>query len=168
MSEREPQAHGTAQAEPGVYFALPRLCAHWRGRSARRSERNWLEANIAGTLVHLVVYASAFQLLLARQSLWRQVLLCLPLALLVWVFWLLLLYANSLVIRSLRAVRLMRHLPDRRAQTALICILTAVFAVRLLTTGAWGIGAVWLAVFALNLLAAALLAISQTDVAAAE
>lgn len=148
---------------PEFYFALPRLLAKWRGQSAARTEKNWLETNIAGTLSHLVVYVFAFQLLLAESAPWNQLLLCIPLALLVWIFWLLVFYFNSWLIELLRTCGLMRRLSDSRAQSVIIGLMTTAFAVYLLFAGpcAAMLGIIWLAAVSLNLVAAAVLALSD-------
>ncbi len=147
------------------YFALSRFLASPREHKQTRSEKNWLEANAVGTLNHLVVYAFAFALLLKNLPGWKQVLLLLPLGVIVLVFWLLLLYVNSWLIKLLRPAGLLRALPDNRAQTLLISIVTTAMAGELLFAGGWlrFVGAIWLAAVALNLLAAALLAFSHVD-----
>lgn len=140
------------KTEPlGFYFALPRLFL--RGP---RSERNWLEANLVGGFIHLLVYLGAFRILLLRATPLRQILLCLPLAFLVWVFWLLTIYLNSLLIRLLRAAGLMREMPDRYAQSLLVGIITTFFAWALIGAGSWlrALGILWMTLIALNLLAA--------------
>lgn len=147
------------------YFALPRLLARSRANQHMRSEKNSLEANVVGTLNHLLVYAFAFALLLKDLPGWQQVLLLLPLAVLVLIFWLLLLYVNSWIIKLLRAAGLMRALPNNRAQTLLISIVTTAMAGKLLFSEGWPrcVGLLWLAAVGLNLLAATLLAFRHGD-----
>lgn len=144
----------------GFYFALPRLCC---GLSAR-TERNWPEAMAAGALVYLVGYFFAHQFFLGNATGARQVFWALPLAFLVWVGWLLVLYFNSLAIRFLRALGFLRTMPDRHAQSLLIGILITFCSWRLLAGGTWRewIGILWMAALALNLLAALLLR-ARTD-----
>jgi hypothetical protein len=150
-----------AHRTPRFYFALPRLLWWLVGGDARRSEKNGLEANAVGSLLHLVVYAFAFQVLLANRTLSAQLLLLLPLAFLVWLFWLNLIYANSRIIKLLRACGLMRDLPQSRAQGILIGIITTLFALHLLEARGWlaPLGAVWIGAVTLNLIAAVLLAL---------
>ncbi|MDQ6861772.1 MAG: hypothetical protein M3032_11535 [Verrucomicrobiota bacterium] len=147
------------------YFALPRLVAWRRGRNAHRSERNGLEANAVGAVVHLTVYAFAFELCLTSLSAWKQLLWAVPLAFLVWIAWLNVMFVNSLVIRCFRATGLMRALPQGRAQSILIGAETTLCALRLIRGSGWTalLGFIWIAAVAFNLLAAALLAVSRAE-----
>jgi len=144
------------------YFALPRLMAQWFGRNATHSDKNGAEANVVGTLNHMVVYVAAFELLLGGLSLWTQLLLLVPLAILVWLFWLVLFYVNALLIKLLRGAGLMRRLPDNRAQNILVGTITTALAIYLLGAGSWTgvLGFIWIAAVTLNLAAAALLSAS--------
>ena len=148
---------------PRFYFALPRLLWSLLGGDARRTENNGMEANTVGTLTHLCVYAFAFELCLASHPLWQQLLFALPLTLLVWLFWINLVYANSWVIKLLRACGLLHDLPQGRAQSILIGLTTTALAFRLLEADGWTrvVGAIWIAAVALNLFAAAVLALIQ-------
>ncbi len=154
-----------ASSSPRFYFALPRLIGSWFGGDARRSEKNGVESNAVGSLLHLVVYAFAFELCLTSRSVWHQILFALPVAIIVWLFWLNLLYANSWVITGLRACGLIRDLPQIRAQGVLIGTVTTLFAVRLLEARGWThlVGAIWIATVILNLAAAVILAATNAD-----
>src|SRR5215210_4828352 len=110
-------------------FALPRLLAAPAGTKRLRSEKNGAEARLAGGFNHLVIFAAIFHLLTARVSLSAALLLLVPIAVLVWIFWLLLLYVNSWIIYFIRKAGLAQSLPDNRAQTALITGLTCGMAV---------------------------------------
>src|SRR5215211_5767066 len=146
-------------------FSLPRLLAAPPGRKHFSSERNGTEARLAGGFNHLVVFSCIFQLLTARVSLTTALLLLLPIAVLVWIFWLILLYVNSWIIYFIRKAGLAQSLPDNRAQTALITGLTCGMAAYLFFTPAWlrWLGTAWLLLVSLNLLAAALLALLPHD-----
>ena len=150
---------------PDCYFALPRLIARARGRNAARTETNWLEANVVGTVVVLISYLVTARLLLSGFPGWKQVALALPTLLVMWLGWLLLFYFNALIIRLLRTVGLMRDLPDARAQTLLIALITSGFAYDLLRSGSWirVVGALWLLGVALNLPAAVILALTSRN-----
>ena len=141
------------------YFALPRLLACPPGDRQTRSEKNWLEANVVGTLNHLVVYAFAFALLLAGRPTAQQCWLLLPLAFVVLVFWLLFFYVNACFIRLLRLAGGLRDLPNNRAQTLLIAIFTSAMAAQLLFADGWprAVGVLWLSAVVMNLSAAAVL-----------
>ena len=145
------------------YFPFPRLLAKWSGRETVRSERNWLEAISVGILVHLVAYAFAFERFLLSSTLTWQLLLFIPLAFLVWVFWMIVLYLNSLLIKLLRAGGLLGMMPDRGAQGLIICTMNTGFAWQLVRAESWPrvVGLLWMAAVALNLLAALLLAVTH-------
>jgi hypothetical protein len=147
--------------EPAFYFALPRLCWWWNGGSAARTEANWLETNAVGLLVHGTVSLFAFQLLLAGLPTLAQLLLLVPLAFLLCVFWSVFFYLNALLIRA----GMLGSLPRLRAQSLLIGILTSCLAIALVRSGTWTkwVGLVWLSAVALNVAAAALLALQSRD-----
>jgi hypothetical protein len=153
------------KTEPAFYFCLPRLLARWRGGNAARTEMNWLEANIVGGAVHLIVYLFFARLFIGDLEFWQQLLLLAPLVVLVWVWWLLFLYVNSLILKFLRSVGLMRQLADNRAQSILICVTTTVFAIALVASDSWlrAIGVAWIAAVFLNQAAALLLGVSDRD-----
>jgi hypothetical protein len=143
----------------GNYFALPRFIEKLRGRSGVRSEGNWLEAYLAGSVVYLISYLFAANLLLTHLSL-VQAAIALPLLLFgIWIFWLIVLYAHSLIVKACWACGLCTDLSRNRMQSVLMGILTTAFAAQLITTGSWlrWIGAVWMIAVALNLTAALLL-----------
>jgi len=145
------------------YFALPRLIASQFGWSAARQETNWLEANIVGGVEHLIWYAFTADLLLRHLPLWAQIFLLVPLAFAVWICWLIALYVNSLLIRLLRLFRPIRDLSNARVQSVLLGIVTTVFASCLVTRDSWlaPVGLLWVAAVALNLLAAAILIVTE-------
>lgn len=147
-------------SEPGYYFALLRLLARACGRDDARTETNWLEANVAGGLIHGIAYLFVAQLCLRGLERWQQVLLLLPLAALVWAAWLLVFYCNHLLVRLLRALGIMRHLPDDRAQGFLVATMTTGLAVALLRAGGFLAiaGALWMIALVLNLAAGGVLA----------
>ena len=148
---------------PGFNFALPRLMARLLGKNAHRTETNWLEANIVGTLQHLIVYLFACQWLLAGLGAWQKLLLALPLALLVWGFWVILFYVNFRIIMALHYLRIWRERPNNRAQSVLLGLITTLLAVLLVRNGACTavLGYAWLAAVCSNLAAAALLSLSH-------
>ena len=149
----------------GYYFALPRLMARLRGTPAVRSEQNWLEAMVAGALVHVIIFLFAAHLLLSGRAAWQQLLLLVPVALLVLVFWSVLMYANALVITLARTAGFLRDRADRHLQSVLIGIATTFAAWQLISAGSWMrlLGLTWIAVVALNLAAAAVLALMHAE-----
>ena len=149
--------------EPRFYFALPRLVASQLGWNAARTERNWLEANLVGGLENLIWYAFAIHKFLHGLPLWEKIALLLPLAFVVWVFWLLVLYLNSVFIRVLLVFGLFGNLPSARIQSVLLGIVTTVFAFYLSVNALWLglLGIAWVAAVSLNLLAAAVLVVTD-------
>jgi hypothetical protein len=146
---------------PRFYFALPRLLARFRGGSSERAETNGAEAWIASIVTYLVNYLFFAQFIPATLGLWSRVLSFVLLAFLVWLFWLLALHVNSLVIKLLQACGLFRTIPVRRAQSILVAGTASAMAFQILQGGGWSaeIAAIWIVAVAMNLAAAAILAL---------
>jgi hypothetical protein len=83
------------------------------------------------------------------------------LAFLVWLFWLLALYLNSLVIKLLQAGGLFQSIPVRRAQSILVAGAASAMSLQLVQVDGWSaeIAAIWIVAVAMNLAAAAILAL---------
>jgi hypothetical protein len=146
------------------YFSLPRLVAKVCGGNARRAETNAMEAWAGGLIFYLISYVFfAARFIPPGLAHWQTVLLLVALAFFVWLFWLLLLYINSIIIKLLQPCGLFRTLPSRRAQSILLGISTTAMACALLTRGSWirGIGLFWLLAVAVNLASAFVLALSN-------
>ena len=155
-----------AKRSAQFYFSLPRLIAKLTGGDARRAETNATEAWTAGLLFYLVSYVFfAAQFIPDRLALWQTAALLIAWAFFVWLFWLLLLYINSLIIKLLHLCGLSRKLPSRRAQSILLGISTTAMACALLIRGSWmrGIGLFWLAAVAANLASALVLALNNEE-----
>jgi hypothetical protein len=148
---------------PRFYFALPRLLAHWRGGDARRAERNGVEACAANLGIFAISYLYFARFVPADAGWWLSGLMLVALAFLVSLFWLLMLYLNSLILKLLHGLGLLRSLPVRRGQGVLIVTTTALMAAALVQTNSFAgeIGALWLTATAMNLIAAAILALSN-------
>ena len=145
---------------PQFYFALPRLIATMRGADGRRAENNGTEAWVGSVAIYLINYLFFAQFIPADLKLWQTALLLVALALLVWFFWLLVLYLNSLIIKLLLPVGLFRSIPIRRAQSILLGTWATAMAFDLLDRGSWigEVASIWLVAVAMNLAAAAVLA----------
>jgi hypothetical protein len=145
---------------PRFYFSLLRLMAMLRGGDATRSENNGAEAWVAGIATYLVSYLFFAQFVPADLRFWQTSLLLAGLAFLVWLFWLLALYLNSLIIGFLRLSGFFRGIPARRAQSILLATTATGMSVQLLQRGGWPteIAAIWLIAVAMNLAATAVLA----------
>jgi hypothetical protein len=151
--------------EPRFYFALPRLLSRLRGGKADRAETNAVEAWVGGVGSYAVSYLY-FAGYLSWVGNWcLRGLLLIVLAFLVWLFWLLVLYLNSLILKLLHGVGLFRTLPMRRGQSVLLNITAAAMAVALVQRGPFvsEIGAIWLTATAMNLAAAAILAFNNGE-----
>lgn len=151
--------------EPRFYFALPRLLSKMRGGSARRAETNATEAWLVGAGIYGISYLYFAGYLSAISSWWLFGLLLVVLAFGVWLFWLLMFYLNSLILKLLHGVGLFRTIPMRRGQSVLLGTVGTAMAAALLQRGAFvsEIGAIWLTATAMNLVAAATLAFSDGE-----
>ena len=146
--------------QPQFYFALPRLIAMMRGASATRAENNGTEAWVGSVAIYLINYLFFAQFIPADLRLWERALLLAGLLFLVWFFWLVVLYFNSLIIKWLRPAGLFRSIPTRRAQSILLGTWATAMAFNLLDPGSWigEVASIWLVAVAMNLAAAAVLA----------
>ena len=150
-------------ASPRFYFALPRLLAKWRGGDATRAEKNSVEAAAAHLAIYAISYIYFARFIPDGTSWWLGGLMFVALAFLVWLFWLLVLYLNSLILKLLNGLGLLRSLPVRRGQGVLIVTITVAMAVALVQSGSFAgeIGTLWLIATAMNLIAAGILALSN-------
>jgi apolipoprotein N-acyltransferase len=146
---------------PRFYFSLPRLIALCRGGDPLRSENNATEARVAGLAVYLISFLFFAQFVPANLKTWQSAWAFVGLAFFVCLFWLLVLYLNSLIIGVLRLGGIFRGIPVRRAQSILAGFSTTAMACSLLQRGSWTgeIAAIWLTAVTLNLVAAIVLAL---------
>jgi hypothetical protein len=147
------------------YFALPRLIYKLVGGVSERSENNSVEAYLGGIAIFAITYALLVDLLLRQLTGWQALLGCIALAIGVWIFWVIVLYLNSLAIQALRACGLFRKTANRHAQNILVGIVVTLFAGELSRHDSsirW-IGIVWLAFLIMNLAAASLLALISPE-----
>ncbi len=104
-----PRAMSTLEESdwPGFGLSLPRMFLWLRGKEPRRAERSALEAYAIGTFMYLLCYLSAAQFILPRID---SAALRLPglilLVVMIWLFWLLVLYVNSILILLFRRIGL--------------------------------------------------------------
>jgi len=146
------------------YFSLPRVIAMLRGGDATRAENNGFEAWLVGLTIYSIHYFF-FAMLFIPSSLepWLTALLLVALTFWIWLFWLLVLYINSVIIKVLHVCGLFRTIPTRRAQSILWGISTTAMACVLLksTPALRELGAIWLVAVAMNLASAVVLAFSD-------
>jgi hypothetical protein len=146
------------------YFSLFRAIALLRGGDTRRAESNGFEGWLVGLMIYSIHYLF-FATLFVPSHLepWRTALVLIVLAFWIWLFWLLLLYINSVIIKLLRTCGLFRKLPIRRAQSVLWGISTTAMACALLqrSPALREVGAIWLVAVTMNLVAALILTFSD-------
>ncbi len=146
------------------YFSLLRLITLLRGGDPGRTESNGLEVLVIGLTIYLIHYFFfATQIIPSNLESWLTALLLVALAFWIWLFWLLLLYINSVIIKLLRMGGLFRAIPTRRAQSILWGISTTAMACTLLESSPSlrEFAAIWLVMVAMNLASAAVLAFSD-------
>ena len=152
-------------SSPRFYFALPRLLARFRGGDATRAEKNGSEAWAASLAVYTISYLYFADFVPDTLSWCMRASLFVALAFLVWLFWLLSLYLNSLILKVVHSLGLFRSLPMRRGQGVLVATAATAMAVGLALRNSFvsEVGAIWLIVTALNLMAALILAFNNGD-----
>ena len=155
----------TELQSPRFYFALPRLLAKLRGGDARRAEKNSAEAWAAHVAIYAISYLYFLRFVPEALSWWARGSMFLALAFLVWLFWLLLLYLNSLILKLRHSIGFFRSLPMRRGQGVLIATTVTAMALALMQRDSFAaeIGAIWLTATAMNLVAAAILALGNGE-----
>ena len=146
------------------YFSLFRAIALLRGGDTRRAESNAFEGWLVGLMIYSIHYLF-FATLFVSSHLepWLTALLLVALTFWIWLFWLLLLYLNSVIIKFLSICGFFRTLPIRRAQSILWGTSTTAMACVLLKSNPAlrEVGAIWLVAVAMNLVAALILTFSD-------
>lgn len=134
------------------YFAVARLWQVLRGVDAQRGEGTAVEAHAASLLYFALHYIWLFDLL--RPRLLGAFLLLFG----TWVYWLVILYANSLVVRLCRRARGFSQLKNADAQHLLFTCETIAYAVCLIMRTRFAVfGWAWITLVAFNVLAAFIL-----------
>ena len=130
-----------------------------RGGTDKVSESNAAEAYLGSIGIFIITFVFGLQLFAERFSGWSVIAFDLVLVFAVWIFWLIVFYINSLIVKLLRACGLFRETPNRRAQDIFIAIVLAAMAYRLSILHGWLGWIGWLCLCALgaNFLAAILL-----------
>jgi hypothetical protein len=141
------------------YFALPRLLNRMRGATDEVSESNAAEAYLGSIGIFIITFVFGLQLFAERFSGWSVIAFDLVLVFAVWIFWLVVFYINSLIVKLLRACGLFRETPNRHAQDIFIGIVVAAIAYRLSTLHGWPgwVGLLCLCALGANFVAAMLL-----------
>src|ERR1700741_5295001 len=145
--------------ETPFYFCLLRLLSKgWAGR-ARLSEGTSLEAHAGSLIIFAITYFFFVNIGSAQLRGWKMSAAYLALAFAVWIFWLVVLYLNSVLIEGFRIFGLFQTTSNRRVQDFLVGILLSLFAIELWIGESWTrwLGLLWLTFVSLNILAALLL-----------
>jgi len=150
---------------PRFYFALLRFLAKMRGGDPTRAESNAAEAWFGSVAVYGISYLFFAAFVPEAFSWWMRGLFFVALAFLVMLFWLLMLYLNSLILKLLHTVGLFRSLPMRRGQSVLLVFTATAMAVAIAQRDSIvsELGAIWLIAVTMNLLAAMILALGNGD-----
>jgi hypothetical protein len=148
---------------PGSYFALPRLIRALLGEEVARAENNIAEAVVAGTIVLLIPCLAGIQLwaLSDDRLCWLAAILLLPAII---PFWLLTLYACSVVIGFTRRCGLLHKIENRTIQHVLVWATIAAMSAFLAFSDSmlhW-IGTAVFSLIAINLFAAVSLPLVPT------
>ena len=152
MNTPEP---GTA----GYYFAFPRLIQRLFGGTTERRENNWIEAYGTGVFMYLISYAYAVGWFELRRDSVLSLIALVPLAFGMWIFWLIVVYLNSLIIKAMRVAGWIDRSSKIGAQSVLLSALTSFFALevaRMNSNVRW-FALAWFVIVTLNLLSAAVL-----------
>ena len=130
-----------------------------RGGTDKVSESNAAESYLGSIGIFIITFVFGLQLFAERFSGWSVIAFDLVLVFAVWIFWLIVFYINSLIVKLLRACGLFRGTPNRRAQDIFIAIVLAAMAYRLSILHGWlgWIGWPCLCALGANFLAAILL-----------
>lgn len=142
-------------SRPQFYFALPRLFAALSGGSAARSESNAVEAHVGSVVVFVVTYLFLATFVPIHNALLHVVAL-IVLAFLTWIFWLVLVYLNSVILWPLRRAGFLKTSSSARPQSVMVGFETTIFALVLAqhTDATRFVGKLWIAAVCVNMLAA--------------
>jgi hypothetical protein len=150
---------------PRFYFALPRLLALLRGGNPRRVEKNGTEMWVVSIAMYLISFLFFAGLISVGLPAWLIGVSLAGMAVFVFVFWVIALHLNLLVLKLVWACGFFRALPVRRGQAVLVVVATTAMAFLLLQRGTFGseIAAIWITGVAMNLVAALILAFRNGD-----
>ena len=141
------------------YFSLPRLLSKGLAGRSHRSEGTSLEAHAGSLIIFAITYFFFVDFGGAHLTGWKMSAAYLIFAVAVWIFWLVVLYLNSVLIEAGHLFGLFRTTPNRRVQDFLVGLLLTLFAIELWIGDSWRrwVGVGWLAFLSLNVAAAVLL-----------
>ncbi len=150
--------------DAGFYFALPRLCSRLLGGKGERSERSAVEAFGVGVWMYFIHFGYAALALRLNDLSVASLLLIVLVAAAVWIWWLLIFYANSLVAKLLAMTPAFRSMPLREIASMIFCAETTLIAIALTRANSifrW-LALAWLIAVVLNGVAAIVIASRAT------
>ncbi|SRR6266487_3648506 len=145
----------------GFYFSLPRLLSRVTGRGFHFSEGGFFETCLGSLAVLLIPYLFLVDLVINHLAGWMAFVAGVALLFAIWIFWLVVLYLNSVMIEVLHDLGFFRKVTGRHLQDIFVGIIITFFASELSILNSWvrWIGIFWLIILAMNLLAALSLAL---------
>jgi hypothetical protein len=147
----------------GFYFSLPRLLSTIIGRGSHFPEGSFFETCLGSLVVLLIPYFLLVDLAINHVGRWMAFVTGVMLLFAIWIFWLVVLYLNSLLIQVLQRLGFFRKMTGRHLQDIFIGIIITSFASEISILNSWvrWIGILWFMILAMNLAAAFWLALTD-------
>jgi|SRR5438046_4357650 len=147
----------------GFYFSLPRLLNKIAGRGSHFSEGGFFETYLGSLVVLLIPYFFLVDLVMNHSGGWLAFVTSIALLFAIWIFWLVVLYSNWVMIEVLHRLGLLRGMAERHMQDILVGLIITFFASELSILNSWvrWIGILWFMIVATNLAAAFWLALTE-------
>jgi hypothetical protein len=147
----------------GFYFSLLRLLSKVTGHGSHFSEGGVFETCLGTFVVLLIPYLFLVDLAMNHLAGWMACVAVVMLPFAIWIFWLVVLYLNSVMIQVLHGLGFFRKVIERRLQDIFVGIIITFFASELSILNSWirWIGIFWLMILAMNLAAALSLALTS-------
>ncbi len=148
----------------GFYFSLPRLLSKVTGRDSDFSEGSFFETCLGSVVVLLIPYFFLVDLAMNHVGRWVAFGTGVALLFAIWIFWLVVLYLNWVIIQVLHGLGFFRGVTERHLQDILVGLIITFFASELSILNSWvrWIGILWLIILAMNLAATLSLALKDT------
>jgi hypothetical protein len=148
----------------GFYFSLPRLLSKVTGRDSDFSEGSFFETCLGSLVVLLIPYFFLVDLVMNHVGRWMAFGTGVALLFAIWIFWLVVLYLNWVMIEVLHGLGFFRGVTERHLQDILVGLIITFFASELSILNSWvrWIGILWLIILAMNLAATLSLALTNT------
>jgi len=147
----------------GFYFSLLRLLNKISGRGSHFSEGSFFETCLGSLVVLLIPYFFLVDLVMNHAGGWLAFVTSTALLVAIWIFWLVVLYSNWVMIQVAHGLGLFKGVAERRMQDILVGLIITFFASELSILNSWvrWIGILWFMMVAMNLAAAFWLALTE-------